>query len=730
MPAFDPLSSTDPDFSLQVARAFDSEGPLAAAHPGFVARAGQREMAVAVAEAIERGEALVAEAGTGTGKTFAYLVPALLAGGRVLVSTGTRTLQDQLFRRDLPLVRAALRSGARVALLKGRSNYVCHHHLRRHLEDGRFERRDEGATLRRIERFAAISASGDRSEAPGIAEDSPAWAKATSTRENCLGQDCADIDRCFVFRARQAAQQADVVVVNHHLFCADLALRDEGVSELLPSASAVIFDEAHQLPEIAVQFFGRSLSSRQLGDLARDLLRIGLADARDAADWTLASGEIEQALREWRLAAGRPGRRDAPQMRADRAQREALVRLLGVLDRIDDLLAGAAQRSRDLLRLALRAADLHRRLAQWLALLDRPVETQGVEPDGSAQGSGASVQGSEPGASTQDSLQATAGSIGAEDANRAEPDPGMPDEAVLWCEVHQSGVTLHATPLSVAPAMRRHREQTLRTWVFVSATLAVAGSFSHFTDAIGMPDARTLALGSPFDYPRNARLLVPRRCGDPANPAFAERLVDTCWPLLEANAGRAFVLCTSLRMVERLAVLLAQRIAGQAEPMSLLVQGSAPRAALLESFRAVERPVLIGSASFWEGVDVVGRQLSLVIIDKLPFAPPDDPVLRARIDAMRRQGGDPFREIQLPAAAMALKQGAGRLIRSETDRGLLVVCDERLVTRGYGRSLIRSMPPFGMLQDVDEAIDWLQQAPQAAEGFISTPATSSADASR
>ena len=715
------MSSTDPDFTLQVARAFDADGPLAASLPGFVARDGQHAMAVAVAEAIERGESLVAEAGTGTGKTFAYLVPALLAGGRVLVSTGTRTLQDQLFRRDLPLVLAAMRSGARVALLKGRSNYVCHHHLRRHLEEGRFERRDEAATLRRIERFAAISVSGDRSEAPGIAEDSPAWAKATSTRENCLGQDCPDIDRCFVFRARQAAQQADIVVVNHHLFCADLALRDEGVSELLPSASAVIFDEAHQLPEIAVQFFGRSLSTRQLTDFARDLLRIGLADARDAADWTTASGEIEQALRQWRLAAGRPGRRDAPQMRADHDQREALDQLLEVLDRTEDLLSGAAPRSRDLLRLALRGGELHRRLAQWLALLDRPVDARKA-PDGERE-------------EAESNLDADADA----DADAEADADAMTDEAVLWCEVHQAGVTLHATPLSVAPALRRHREQTIRTWIFVSATLAVDESFAHFTEAIGMPDARTLALGSPFDYPRNARLLVPRTCGDPSHPAFASRLLETCWPLLEGNGGRAFVLCTSLRMVERLAALLADRIAAQAESMSLLVQGSAPRAELLERFRLADKPVLVGSASFWEGVDVVGRQLSLVIIDKLPFAPPDDPVLRARTEAMRRRGGDPFREIQLPAAAMSLKQGAGRLIRSESDRGLLVVCDERLVTRGYGRSLIRSMPPFGLLRDVEQALDWLREteganagnAGASSEGAVtSRPATSFETGSR
>jgi len=653
----------------RVASAFAAEGALARAHPGFAAREGQRAMAIAVGEAIESGEALVAEAGTGTGKTFAYLVPALLCGGRVIVSTGTRTLQDQLYRRDLPAVRQALGSGLRVALLKGRANYVCHHHLRRSLADGRFERREDAALLRRIERFASISQTGDRSEVPGIAEDAPIWARATSTRENCLGQDCPDLAGCFVFRARQAAQQAEVVVVNHHLFCADLALRDEGVSELLPTAAAVIFDEAHQLPDIAVQFFGRSVSTRQLADFARDMSRIGLADAPDAADWLARAGTLEQALRVWRLAAGRMGRRDAPQLRADQAQREALGALLAVLDSTDDLLMAAAQRSRDLSRLALRGGELHRRLGSWLAMLDEGEPASIAETD----------------------------------------DDGPLDEAVLWSEVHQAGVTLHATPLSVAPAMRRHRQLTVRAWIFVSATLSVAGDFGHFTDAVGMPDARTLHVDSPFDYAVNARLLVPRGCGDPGADDYAARLVSVCWPLIEANRGRAFVLCTSLRMVERIASLLRERCAGQSDPVELLVQGAAPRAALLERFRVAGQPVLVGSASFWEGVDVVGRQLSLVIIDKLPFAPPDDPVLRARIDALRRRGGDPFREIQLPAAAMALKQGAGRLIRSEDDRGLLVVCDERLVTRGYGRSLVRSLPPFGITRDVGEALAWLAE---------------------
>ncbi|HLT26001.1 MAG TPA: ATP-dependent DNA helicase [Zeimonas sp.] len=631
--------------------AFDADGPIAEATPGYTPRASQRAMARAVAQAIDTAEPLVVEAGTGVGKTYAYLVPALLSGARVLISTGTKTLQDQLFRRDLPRVRQALASGATTALLKGRANYVCRHHLRRNLAEGRFERREDIAMLRRIERFAAISDSGDRSEAQGIPEDAPAWALATSTRENCLGQDCADFAQCFVFRARQAAQAADIVVVNHHLFCADLALRDEGVAELLPSVHAVVFDEAHQLPQVATQFLGRGVSTRQLVEFARDLHRAGRDEALDAADWTSLSSALEHAVRELRLAAGRPGRIDARQARARAALREAIVATERALPR--EALERFAERGRELARLRVRGDELAARLREWC--------------DG----------------------------VWAADAGT--------DEAIHWVDVHAGGLTLQITPLSVADAFRRHRESVRCAWICTSATLSVAGSFDHFTTSLGLEDAHTLCCESPFDYPRQALLYVPRECGDPASPGFAERVTDAAWPLIVANGGRAFVLCTSLRMVEQQATLLAERIAALDCGIELLVQGRASRSALIERFRAAPRPLLVGSASFWEGVDVVGDRLSLVVIDKLPFAAPDDPILAARIEAARRGGRDPFRQMQLPAAAMALKQGAGRLIRSETDRGLLMICDERLATRPYGRRLVASLPAFRRTRDAEEA---------------------------
>ena len=663
-------------------------GPLAK-RPGYASRESQQDMALAIAECIESRDALVAEAGTGTGKTFAYLVPALLSGARTLISTGTRHLQDQLVARDLPTLAAALGVTAQVAVLKGRANYVCHHHLERNLLEGRFERREDAAMLRRIERFAALSSSGDRAEAAGIPEDAPAWAKAVSTRENCLGQECPRYDDCFLMRARRRAMQADVVVVNHHLFCADLALRDEGVSELLPATEALVFDEAHQLPDVATQFFGVAISTRQLVELARDLVRIGRADAPDADDWLARAEAIEAAIREFRLHAGTPGRLDDRRLRGMRELHAAIEALAAAIEAAQPSLSEAAQRSRDLARLAPRAAELSRRLRAWLGTLLEPPQARAPGNEGREQ-DGIASDGDDP-------LE----------------DEGGP--VVLWADVRRLGVALHASPLSVAGHFRRHRRAAPRAWIFVSATLTVGGEFGHFQRALGLEDARTRSWPSPFDYERNTRLLVPERIADPASESFAVELADTVTPLILANRGRAFVLCTSLRMVGRMAELLAPRMA---PGMELMVQGSAPRAVLIERFRKAAAPVLVGSASFWEGVDVPGEQLSLVVIDKLPFAPPDDPVVRARAEALRARGGDPFRELQLPEAAMALKQGVGRLIRSEEDRGVLVIGDRRLLTRPYGKILLRSLPPFGLTRSVEAVVEFIRQGEASA-----TPAT-------
>jgi ATP-dependent DNA helicase DinG len=664
-----------------VVRALSAGGVLAGAHPGFVPRSGQQDLAAAIASAIESATPLIAEAGTGTGKTFAYLVPALLSGGRVMIATGTRNLQDQLFERDLPLVRDALGVRADVALLKGRSNYVCRHHLARNLADGRFGRREDIVDLRRIDQFAKVSASGDRAALSTVAEDAPAWSLATSTRENCLGQDCPDFDRCFVFKARQAALVADVVVVNHHLFCADLALRDEGVAELLPSTSAVIFDEAHQLPDVATQFFGSAVSSRQLNEFARDALRCGLAEAKDSADWVALHGQLEQAIRDFRMNSGATGRLDQAAIRNRPAMLESVRGCAIAVAIISGALDSAAQRGGDIGRCALRAAELHNRLTGWLVDFE-----SGSDSD--------------------------AGSVD------DESDSGAVDAAlegrILWADVSATGCTLHSTPLSIAKTFQRHLEQHSRAWIFLSATLAVNGSLDYFAAAMGLQGATQIVWPSPFDFATQSLLYVPAGLGDASSPAFPKAMIDAVWPLIRVNRGRAFVLCTTLKMVEWVAVLLAQRIDESGEPFELLLQGRAPRAELLERFRRYPAPVLVGSASFWEGVDVPGQQLSLVIIDKLPFAPPDDPIVRARSEAARRQGLDSFRRVHLPAAAMALKQGAGRLIRSEQDRGVLVICDERLALKPYGRSLLKSLPPFRRTRELDEVLEFLQSKPVLA----------------
>lgn len=675
----------------QIADALGAEGALSQAQPGYAKREGQAELAQEVGRAIAERAVLVAEAGTGTGKTFAYLVPALLSGGLVVISTGTRTLQDQLYRRDLPRVSEALRLNIRTALLKGRSNYVCRYHLRRNLEEGRFDRREDIAVLRRIDRFAAVSSSGDRSEAPGIAEDAPAWSKATSTRDNCLGQECPDYRNCFVFQARQAAQSADVIVVNHHLFCADLALKDEGISDLLPTASAVIFDEAHQLPDIATQFFGSSVSSRQLVEIAREALRVGLSEAADAADWIGLSRGLEQSVREWRLAAGSSGRQDRDRLRSDAGLRDALAALHQQLKGLLEVSQAAAERGRELARLSGRLLELTQRLGAWREAVYGPR----TDPLELAAGVGPALAGRSWG-DEPDALPTTVGA----------PAPAA-EAAVLWAEASQSGAVLHSTPLSLAATFRHHRDATPRAWVFVSATLAIAGDFRHFVEPMGLDDARCVTWESPFNYAANGLLYVPVQCGEPGASLFPDRMVEAIWPLIEANRGRAFLLCTSLRMVDQLEARIADRIASSSRSIELLVQGRATRSALLERFRQADAPVLIGSASFWEGVDVVGEQLSLVVIDKLPFAPPDDPVLKARSDVLRQSGGDPFGAIQLPAAAMALKQGAGRLIRSETDTGLLVICDERLVGKSYGRKLRASLPPMPLTRSAEEALTWV-----------------------
>jgi len=622
---------------------FAPEGALAAAIPGYRERRDQLSMAQAIGAAIDANGVLVAEAGTGTGKTFAYLVPALLSGGKVIVSTGTKTLQDQLYDRDLPAVRAALASGASAALLKGRSNYVCLYRLRRAVTEQRATSTEEAAQLGRIERFAATTVTGDRADLAEVPEDAPIWSLATSTRDNCLGQGCPDYSDCFVMRARRNALAADVVVINHHLFFADVVLRDEGVTELLPACNTVIFDEAHQLPETARLFFGESLTTSQLIELSRDS-RVELRSAGGASpELEALANRLERATRDLRLALGdAPARFAWPQAMRLAGFPEALVKLRAALKMLDAALAAQSERSEGLGACSRRAANAY-------GVLRRLLET---------------------------------------DAH----------EDVRWAEAVGQSVQLHVTPLHSGELFRRQMDDHPRAWVFTSATLAVGEDFGHFTRELGVPEAQTRRWESPFRFAEQALLYLPPSLpSDPNDPAFTDAVVEAAWPVIEASGGRAFLLFTTLRALRRAHELLRGRL-----PYPLLVQGTGSRSDLLARFRSLGNAVLLGSASFWEGVDVRGEALSLVVIDKLPFAPPDDPVLAARIDALKAAGRNPFKELQLPQAVLQLKQGAGRLIRDEGDRGVLMLCDPRLLSRPYGARILASLPPMKPTRSLEE----------------------------
>ncbi|GMU71856.1 MAG: ATP-dependent DNA helicase [Burkholderiales bacterium] len=637
----------------EIAAAFAADGPLARRLPGYRERPQQVAMALAVARAIGTQGRLVAEAGTGTGKTFSYLVPALLAGGKVIVSTGTKTLQDQLHERDLPLVRDALRSPVTIALLKGRANYLCLHHLERTSREGRLPSRDDARHLATIARWAHATERGDRAELGDVPENATIWPLVTSTRDNCLGSNCAHYRECHVMHARKDALDADVVVVNHHLFFADVMLRDEGLALLLPACNTVILDEAHQLPDTATTFFGEQTTSGALAELARDAevaARTALSDIPGLPD---AAADLAPALRRLRLAGGElPGKQSREVAMGRDGFAEALDELAASVDRVATELGHFAERSEDLASIASRAHDASLRIARWREAADAP-------DDGG-------------------------------------------ERWIRWLDVTQNGFQLHASPLSVANLFRRQLDATARAWIFTSATLAVGGDFTHYTRELGLDDAATGAWESPFDYGEQALLYVPRGLPEPNSAAHTDAVIDAALPVLAASRGRAFLLFTTLRALAQARERLAGELAKLGIDGPLLVQGEGSKTELLERFRRAGNAVLLGSASFWEGVDVAGDALSVVVIDKLPFAPPDDPLLAARLKQLRDDGGNPFRDWQLPQAAIALKQGAGRLIRTETDRGVLVIGDPRLVDKPYGKTLWRSLPPMRRTREIEE----------------------------
>ncbi|MBP0599612.1 ATP-dependent DNA helicase [Herbaspirillum sp. LeCh32-8] len=678
---------------------FGAGGPLGGAVGSFKPRHSQTAMAKAIASAIAGQGTLIAEAGTGTGKTFAYLVPALLWGGKVIVSTGTKTLQDQLYNRDIPTVRRALQAPVSVALLKGRSNYVCHFHLERTLQNGRLTAREDVGYLRDISRFVKTTSSGDKAELTQVPETASVWNLVTSTRDTCFGAECQYYQDCFVMKARKEAQQADVVVVNHHLFFADVALKDTGIAELLPSANTVIFDEAHQLPETATLFFGETVSTSQVLELCRDVLAEGLSHARDGADWPRVVAPVERAARDLRLAFPEDSVRLAlNQIAPSAAFFPALDTLKDCMDDMITVLEKQAERAESIQQCRDRANEILRQLETWNA----PEELASAKPAKPSKPAAAKKEGEEE-----------------------EPAPEEKPFYVLWVEAFSSSLQLHRTPLSIAPIFNRQREGTPRSWIFTSATLAVKRDFNHYAAQMGLWNAPAQSWPSPFNYGEQGILYVPQNLPQPNSFEYTDAVIDAALPTIEAAGGRCFFLCTTLRAVNRAAERLRVEFEERGLNFPLFVQGEAGRTELLDRFRAAGNGVLIGSQSFWEGVDVRGDALSLVIIDKLPFSPPDDPVLAARISEMEKQGLNGFVHHQLPSAIINLKQGAGRLIRDEGDRGVLMICDPRIITKNYGRRIWQSLPPFKRTRELAMVQEFFreQDARRAAAASGAMPAT-------
>ena len=632
-------------------------GALAGAIPAFAPRPGQQRLAEAVATAFESRASLLAEAGTGTGKTYAYLVPALLSGMKTIVSTGTRALQDQLYHRDLPRVRDALGVGLKTALLKGRANYLCLYRMEQAKGEAGFGDREQVSQFQRIVAWSGRTRMGDMAELEGLPEDSPLLPMVTSTTDNCLGSECPFWNECFVVQARQRAQAADLVVVNHHLLLADLALKQEGFGEILPGAQAFVVDEAHQLPELAAQFFGEGLGARPLVELARDTMRECKDVAGAMATVQPHAQRLEHATRALRAAM------DALPVRATRERAMDSDAVADAFDALELSLTGLADAVAPLRETSPGFDAFHARAIEMAGRLERWSEQQGQDQD-----------------------------VG----------------DVLWYELTARGFRLQRTPLDVSGPLREHREKSRAAWVFTSATLAVAGGFDHIATRLGLDDPETVLEPSPFDWNTQALCYMPPGLPEPMSRGYTTALVDAVRPVLEASGGRAFLLFASHRALREAAAAL------RGAPWPLFVQGEMPRAQLLQRFRESGNGVLLGAASFREGVDVAGDALSVVVIDKLPFAAPDDPVFEARLQAVRRAGGNPFRDEQLPQAVIALKQGVGRLIRTETDRGVLVLCDPRLSGKSYGRVFLESLPPFPSTRDVADVDDFFAEACSAS----------------
>ncbi|MCS3430369.1 ATP-dependent DNA helicase [Klebsiella sp. BIGb0407] len=631
---------------------FAQDGQLANVIPGFKPREAQRQMAEAVTKTIAQGGTLVVEAGTGTGKTYAYLAPALRSGKKVIISTGSKALQDQLYSRDLPTIASALSFTGRIALLKGRANYLCLERLEQQMLAGGGLAQELLSDIAHLRHWASATEEGDISSCNAVAEDSTVWPLVTSTNDNCLGQDCPVYKDCFVVKARKKAMDADLVVVNHHLFLADMVVKESGFAELIPEVDVTIFDEAHQIPDIASQYFGQSLTSRQLLDLAKDISIAYRTEVRDVQQLQKSADSLAMRAQDFRLQLGDPGYRgNLRTLLADPAIQRSLLLLDDALELCHDVAKLSLGRSA-LLDAAFERAVIYRGRIKRLKEVNQPGYS-------------------------------------------------------YWYECNARHFTLALTPLSVADKFKEVIREKSASWVFTSATLSVNDKLSHFTERLGIEQAESLLLASPFDYEKQALLCVPRGLPEPNRPHGAKQLANLLRPLIEANNGRCFMLCTSHAMMRDLAEQFRATMT-----LPVLLQGETSKGQLLEQFVQAGNALLVATSSFWEGVDVRGDALSLVIIDKLPFTSPDDPLLKARMEDCQLRGGDPFTDIQLPDAVIQLKQGVGRLIRDVEDSGVIVICDNRLVMRPYGGVFLNSLPPAPRTRDINRAVAFLNTLPE------------------
>ncbi len=631
-----------------VSHLLGEDGPFAKLVPGFAARTQQQEMAERVAEAIEKGNHLIAEAGTGTGKTFAYLVPAIMSQSKVLISTGTKNLQDQLFHKDLPIVTKALSVAATVALLKGRANYLCLHRLDLAEQEGRFRTPEMANSVIQIREWSAKTSSGDIAEMSSISEDDMIWSSVTSTSDNCLGSDCDYFENCHLIDARRQAQAADIVVINHHLLFADMMLRDDGFAELLPQADAIIVDEAHQLAEVASSFFGESLSGNQLLELARDCEAEYITEINEDPNFIRIASVLQKLTKDLRLSFGMEQRRaDWQSIAHDKEFKKSLLAVSEQLTELEKQLTPLAERSKGLESCYERCVELRSRFVKL----------------------------------TTD----------------------VPEDHIHWFETHRRSFTLHITPFDISEIFHSQMQAMNVVWMFTSATLTVANSFDHFKQRLGIETDNTAIWDSPFDYNKQAVMYVPEFLPEPTAPEYTETVVEKALPIINACQGGVFFLFTSHKALQQAAELLDGEL-----DVPLMVQGDKPRDVLLSEFRHHGNAVLLGTSSFWEGVDVRGEALTCVIIDKLPFASPGDPVLKARIDNIRKNGGNPFIDFQLPTAVITLKQGAGRLIRDVNDRGILMLCDPRLLTKSYGNIFLDSLPAMMKTRNQQKVVGFLK----------------------